>query len=440
MRNEHSLYFETEKRPKHVKKGNYSSYNNPSFLRALSMSTFNPNEFRQHFPCFSSSSKLGVYLDNAATTQLPDVVIETLLDYARSGRSNVHRSSHPRANQLTEQFEKARQRILQWLNAPSDGQIVWSSGTTMGLNLVANGLSGHFKKGQTILVSALEHHANLVPWQQLCQKEQLQLDIIPVTAQGDLDLHIFEQQLQKDVALVAVAHVSNSLGSENDIDRVCKLARQYGALSIIDGAQAVAHRRIDLTLIDCDAYVFSGHKMYGPNGIGVLYGRNSLLDILTPSFYGGEMVDQVSYQQATFRELPFRLEAGTPNIAGALGLATVADFLEQWGEDRIQYEQQLLDYTFKSLSQINGVHIIANPSKRCAVLPFEVEGIHPFDITTWLNEQQIAIRCGHHCAMPVTEQFTQHGSIRLSVASYNTHQDIDQFITTLIQAIDINRL
>ncbi|CAG9000878.1 MAG: putative cysteine desulfurase [Candidatus Celerinatantimonas neptuna] len=431
---------ESEKHLNHVKKYNYSGYNMPSFIRALSMNTFNPIAFRQHFPCFSSLSTLGIYLDNAATTQLPDVVIDTLLDYARTGRSNVHRSSHQRANQLTEQFEQAREEIHQWLNAPSDGQIIWTSGTTMSLNLLANGLRQYVQKGQTVLVSALEHHANLVPWQQLCQQEQLQLEIIPVTPSGDLDLQLFEKQLQNNVALVAVAHVSNSLGSENDIHKICQLARQYNAFSIIDGAQAVAHKKINLTSVNCDAYVFSGHKMYGPNGIGVLYGSHSFLDVLTPSFYGGEMVDQVSYQQASFRELPFRLEAGTPNIAGALGLAATTDFLDQWGNGRIQYEQHLLNYTAQSLSQIEEVHIIANPTLRCAVLPFEVEGIHPFDITTWLNEQQIAIRCGHHCAIPVTEQFTKYGSIRLSIASYNTQHEIDQFITTLKQAIDINKL
>lgn len=404
------------------------------------MNTFEPLAFRNRFPCFAGNSDLGIYLDNAATTQLPDVVIETLNSYYAQGRSNVHRSSHQRANQLTNEFEQARQTVLNWANATADHELIWTSGTTHGLNLIANGLSEHFQPGQKILVSAMEHHANLLPWQRLCQQQQLQLEIIPVTDTGDLDWAAFKQQLDETTALVAIAHVSNSLGTCNDIAKACQMAHQFDALAIIDGAQAVAHLPLDVKAIDCDAYVFSGHKMYAPNGIGAIIGKRNLLELLRPMWLGGEMVRQVSYQSATYQPLPYRLEAGTPNIAGALGLATAVEFLSQYPL-RGAYEQQLLNYLVEQLSMIEVVKLVGTPQYRCGVVAFEFENdIHPFDIASWLNEQQIAVRCGHHCAMPITERFTQYGSIRVSVAAYNVRSEIDEFIQQLKQAIALNLL
>ncbi|MFM2480006.1 aminotransferase class V-fold PLP-dependent enzyme [Celerinatantimonas sp. YJH-8] len=403
------------------------------------MNTFDPQTFRNSFPCFQTND-LGIYLDNAATTQLPEQVIAMLNSYYLQGRSNVHRSSHPRAQMLTDQFEQARETVAQWLNVAEDSQIIWTSGTTASLNMLAYGLQGQFLPGQKVLVSTMEHHANLLPWQRLCQHENLRLEIIPVTSEGELDWPAYEALLDDSTAIVAVAHVSNSLGTCNDVAKICHLAKTVGAISIIDGAQAVAHLPVDLNAIGCDAYAFSGHKMYAPSGVGVLYGRSTLLKRLHPLLLGGEMVKHVSFNTASFRELPFTLEAGTPNIAGVLGLAEAVEFLKTWDNGRYTYEQNLLNYTYNQLHEIDGLRLLGAPKQRCGVLAFEVQGIHPFDITAWLNEQRIAIRCGHHCAIPLTEQFTQQGSIRVSLAAYNTIDEINYFIEQLKQAIDINRL
>ncbi|CAG9296999.1 aminotransferase class V-fold PLP-dependent enzyme [Celerinatantimonas diazotrophica] len=402
------------------------------------MKSFNPDEFRNHFRCFSTSETLGIYLDNAATTQIPDEVLQALASYYSSGRSNVHRSSYPLANKLTQQFEQARTIVAQWLNGSARG-VIWTSGTTDGLNRLADGLRGHFKSEQTILVSALEHHANLVPWQQLCVKDNLTLRIIPTTETGDIDYAAYQQLLQiHNVAVVCCCHVSNSLGVCNDVQEITRLAHQHGALAIIDGAQAVAHLDIDLQLIDCDAYLFSGHKVYAPTGIGAIVGQTHFLEQLQPCRFGGEMVKKVTYQDATFRELPYRLEPGTPNIDGVLALSAAIRFLSAHQEGKQAYEQQLLAYCESQLHQIKELTILAHPKHRCGVISFVVNHVHPFDIADWLNNQQISVRCGFHCAMPITEQWAHQGSLRISLAAYNTFYEIDQFIESLKQAIDIN--
>ncbi|MFM2484220.1 aminotransferase class V-fold PLP-dependent enzyme [Celerinatantimonas yamalensis] len=404
------------------------------------MPLFDPTAFRREFSCFSSSDMLGIYLDNAATTQLPDEVVQTLVSYYQQGRSNVHRSSSLLANQVTIAFEQARTTVAAWLGADTE-QLIWTSGSTDGLNRIASGLTGQFQENQAIIVSALEHHANLIPWQQVCQQNNLQLLIIPTTEAGDLDLTQFEYLLNThSVALVACCHVANSLGTHNNVALISKLSHQYGALCVIDGAQAVAHLDVDIKQLDCDAYVFSGHKMYAPTGIGALIGRIDFLERLTPTRFGGEMVREVGYYNASYRELPYRLEPGTPNIDGALALAQAVTFIRRWHAGRHDYEQNLLNYTIAQLAAIDGVKLVATPLQQCAVIAFEVIDVHPFDITSWLNEQQIAIRCGYHCAMPITKALTRYGSIRVSLASYNTQSDIDLFIQTLQQAIDINRL
>ncbi|MFM2478429.1 aminotransferase class V-fold PLP-dependent enzyme [Celerinatantimonas sp. MCCC 1A17872] len=404
------------------------------------MQLFNPDEFRHHFRCFSTSQTLGIYLDNAATTQIPDEVCQTLLNYYQSGRANVHRSSYPLASEITQQFEKVRTLVAKWLNG-SAKEVIWTSGTTDGLNRIADGLNGHFKSGQTILVSALEHHANLVPWQQLCARDKLTLAIIPTTETGDLDYQSYQKLLEThDVALVCCCHVSNSLGVCNDVQKITQLAHQHGALAIIDGAQAVAHLDIDLQFINCDAYLFSGHKVYAPTGIGAIMGQHDFLEQLHPSRFGGEMVQKVTYQNATFRAMPYRLEPGTPNIDGVLALGTAISFLTEHQSGKKAYEQQLLAYCESQLQQINELTILAQPQQRCSVISFVVNNVHPFDIADWLNTQRIAVRCGFHCAMPITEQWAHQGSIRVSLAAYNTFEEIDRFIDSLNQAININLL
>lgn len=404
------------------------------------MKLFNPDEFRNHFRCFSTSETLGIYLDNAATTQIPDEVLQVLVNYYSSGRANVHRSSYPLASEITHQFEQARTQIANWLKG-SAKEVIWTSGTTDGLNRLADGLSGYFKSGQTILVSALEHHANLVPWQQLCTKDHLTLKIIPTTETGDIDYTAYQLLLQNEhVGAVCCCHVSNSLGVCNDVQQITQLAHKYGALAIIDGAQAVAHLDINLKLIGCDAYLFSGHKVYAPTGIGAIIGQNGFLERLPPCRFGGEMVQKVTYKDATFRELPYRLEPGTPNIDGVLALSAAINFLTAHQKGKQAYEQQLLEYCESQLQQIQELTILAHPKQRCGVISFIVNDVHPFDIADWLNSQQIAVRCGFHCAMPITEQWAHQGSLRISLAAYNTFNEIAQFIESLKQAISINLL
>jgi cysteine sulfinate desulfinase/cysteine desulfurase/selenocysteine lyase len=399
--------------------------------------TFNDNSFRQHFPILAHSDNAPVYLDSAATTQMPQPVMDAINQYYREGHGNVHRATHVFSRHATTAYEAARKRVARWIHAPHPHSIIWTSGTTAGINLIAAGLDSKIKPHQTILVSAMEHHANLIPWQQLAKRTGAKLAIIAVTPSGDLDLADFERQLDHDTALVALAHVSNSLGTVNPVAQVCRMAKDVGAMSIIDGAQAIAHCAVDVQRIGCDAYVLSGHKMYGPTGIGVIYGKLELLESLHPTTFGGEMVSHVSYSDAQFAQLPHRLEAGTPNISGAIGLAAAIDFIEQWPiAQRQAHEQQLLSYARKTLSQLPRVHLLANPAMSAGIVAFEVEGIHPHDIATLLDQQGIAIRCGHHCAMPITAQFAPQGSLRASFGLYNRPADIDalcQGLTNLLE-------
>lgn len=404
------------------------------------MPSFDPLLFRQQFSCFKDNPNMGIYFDNAATTQLPDVVIEALMAHYRRGRSNVHRSSHHLANAVGEQFEHARQVVADYFNASAQ-QVIWTNGTTDGINRIAHGLTGRFSTGQTILVSAMEHHANLVPWQQLCLRDELTLEIIPFNAQGELDISALQTLLEThNVALVACCHVANSLGIVNDVQTITQLAHQYQAYCIIDGAQAVAHLPIDSQQINADAYVFSGHKMYAPTGVGAIIGQADFLEQLTPQIFGGEMVSHVDYFSAQFRELPYRLEAGTPNIDGVIGLARACQFLNTFSDGRQAYEAQLYAYAKTQLETIDAIRLINHSDTACSILAFEPHNIHPFDLTSWLNENNIAIRCGYHCAMPVTESLTQSGSIRLSLCAYNTQTEIDQFMTILNSGIAINLL
>lgn len=400
--------------------------------------SFNHNSFRQHFPVLAHSASQLIYLDSAATTQLPQPVMDAIQAYYQLGHGNVHRAGHAFARHATEAYESARTRVATWINAEDPKSVIWTNGCTAGINTLAYGLEAQIQAGQTILVSAMEHHANLVPWQQLAKRCNAHLDVIPVTARGDLDLAAFENKLSRNTAIVAVTHVSNSLGTINPVAQICRQASSFGALSIIDGAQAIAHCPIDVQRLGCDAYLFSGHKMYGPTGIGVLYGKPALLESLKPSLFGGEMVSQVSFEESYFSELPHRLEAGTPNISGAIGLAAAIDFLEQWPiAQRQEHERQLLSYAKAQLSQIDGVKILVQPAMSTAVLPFDVEGIHPQDVATLLDQSGIAIRCGHHCAMPITQQFAPKGSLRASFALYNNRGDIDALCKALINLIEL---
>lgn len=379
-----------------------------------------------------------IYFDNAASTQLPNVVIQRMHDYYTHQHANVHRGSHFLSDNATAAFEQARLTAQHFLNAQSSDEIIWTQGTTDGLNLLSQVLyPSCIQQGDTIVVSGFEHHANLVPWQQLAQRHQCKLLVIPVTEEGVLDLDHLRQHLTTRCRLFAINHVSNVTGAIQPLSQLFALARQCGACIVIDGAQAAAHIPVDVQALDCDFYVFSGHKVYGPTGIGVLYGKQALLSELPPYRFGGEMVRHVSYQNATFQSLPFRFEAGTPNISSAIGLGCALDFLmqqrQQWPLE--QHEQQCAIYLKQQLQQLPDVQLLPSTEQHIALQSFTVKEINSLDIACLLDQQGIALRCGQHCAMPLHQALQRDTSLRASLAMYNTCTEIDAFIKALHKTI-----
>ncbi|WP_026960607.1 aminotransferase class V-fold PLP-dependent enzyme [Aliagarivorans taiwanensis] len=388
--------------------------------------------FRSLFPCFSTKDRFPVYLDSAASTQLPQSVIDAQVNYCRAGHANVNRSGHTLARQATDKFNQTRQLVAAHIGAQAE-QLIWTSGTTDAINTVASGLTHLLTADDEIWTTELEHHANLVTWQQLAATTGASLRYIPVLENGDLDIAHFEAQLSKRCKLVAIAHVSNTTGTINPVARVARLAQQFDAKVLVDGAQAVAHLKVDVNQLDCDYYVFSGHKMYGPTGIGALYGKPAALDALQPSKFGGEMISKVSLSGSEWNQLPYRLEAGTPNIIGALGMGAAAQFLADIEfNERHRHERQLLSYALQQLSTHPEVELLAKPMLQTSVIAFRLRDIHPQDAATLLDQQGIALRCGHHCAMPLSAKLSDVGSLRISFGLYNEPADVD----ALMQAID----
>lgn len=405
------------------------------------MTAFDIWQVRQQFPILDQqiNGYPLIYLDNAATTQKPESVLAAMMDYYRFQNSNVHRSAHTLAGRATEAFELARDKVASFLNAADRAEIIWTRGTTEAINLVAYswGMS-NLKAGDEILVSAMEHHANLVPWQQVAKETGAVIKIIPLTERGDLDLEQYQLMLTEKVRLVSVAHVSNVLGTVNPVTEMTKLAHAVGAMILIDGAQAVAHNQIDVQDIDCDFYVFSGHKVYGPTGIGVLYGKLSILTNLKPWQYGGEMIEKVSYLDSTFNLPPYRFEAGTPAIAEAIGLSEALSFIQiQHHAGAEQYHQQLLTQLIDGLNQLRGVRIIGQPAKRQGVVSIVIDGCHHHDVCHLLDAQGIAVRAGHHCAMPLIDSLGLSGTLRIAPGIYNSDQEITRFLTSLQQAMEL---
>lgn len=396
------------------------------------------NKIRKDFPILSQTvnGKPLVYLDNAATTQKPVQVIERIVKYYEEENSNVHRGVHRLSQIATEEYENARQYIGQFIGASSSNEIIFTRGTTESVNLLSNVLSHLVDEGDEILVSAMEHHSNLVPWQQLCKRKKAVLKIIPLTENGDIDLDAFKKLLNARTKILSIAHISNVLGTINPIKKMTEMAHQQDVVVVVDGAQALAHEPIDVSSIDCDFYTFSAHKAYGPMGIGVLYGKEAWLLKIPPYHYGGEMVDQVSFEETTFNVLPFKFEAGTPNVAGALGMETALRYIRSVGMDQIKsYEDELLEYASKSIETIPGLSIIGKAKRKTAVLSFVIEGIHPYDCGTLLDQMGIAIRTGHHCAQPLIESLGLSGTLRASLAIYNNKEDIDAFVHALKKAV-----
>ncbi|NBW28685.1 MAG: cysteine desulfurase [Flavobacteriaceae bacterium] len=394
-------------------------------------------KIRADFPILSQkvNGKPLVYFDNGATSQKPQVVIDAIAKYYQEINANIHRGVHTLSQLATDAYEASRGKIQNHINAKFPHEVLFTSGTTHGINLVANGFASILKSGDEVLVSALEHHSNIVPWQILCEKTGAILRVIPMDENGELILSEFDKLLSNKTKIVTVNHISNALGTVNPIKYIIAKTHEFGAAILIDGAQAVPHLKPDVQELDCDFYVFSGHKICGPTGTGILYGKEDWLNKLPPYQGGGEMIKEVTFEKTTYAELPHKFEAGTPNIAGGIVLGTAVDYMNQVGFENIQIqEKELLEYGTKRLLEIDGLKIYGTSKEKTSVISFNIEGIHPYDIGTIIDKLGIAVRTGHHCAQPIMDFFNIPGTIRASFAFYNTKEEIDIFVEALKRA------
>ncbi|MEE3412299.1 MAG: cysteine desulfurase [Bacteroidales bacterium] len=380
-----------------------------------------------------------IYFDNAASTQKPRCVIDALSNYYTHLNANVHRGVHWLSGKATDEFELARQRVQQFINAPHSEDIIFTRGTTESINLLAESLSKSFlSEDDEVIITEMEHHSNIVPWHIARDKYHFTLKYIPITDKGELNLDVFRQILSPKTKLVSLAHISNTLGTVNPIKEIISLCHQNKTMVIVDGAQSIAHLDIDVQDMDCDFYCFSGHKVYAPMGIGVLYGKKEYLEKMYPYQGGGEMIKEVSMEQTVFNDVPFRFEAGTPSVADTIGLGVALEYIKQIGmKDIIEYEDRLMDYATERLQAIEGVRIFGNSENKSSCISFLVEGIHHLDLGTMLDMQGVAIRTGHHCAEPVMRRYDIEGTDRISFAMYNTIEEIDNFIICLKKAISM---
>ncbi len=396
---------------------------------------------RSDFPLLSQQAhnKQLAYLDNAATTQKPNAVIEAIAHYYRVDNANVHRGVYELSERATQSYEATRNKVQNFLNAWSREEIIFVRGATEAINLVAQSYARPaLKPGDEILISAMEHHSNIVPWQMVCKKTGAQLAIIPINDSAEIMLERYQQLLNEKTRLVAVTHVSNALGSINPVQQMITMAHEKEIPVLLDGAQAAAHLSVDVQALDCDFYTFSSHKAYGPTGVGVLYGKKRHLDAMEPYQGGGDMISSVRFEHTEYNSLPYKFEAGTPNIAGVVGFGAALDYLSAVGFDNIvQREQQLLDYATLKLQAISGLHIIGRAKNKASIISFVLDCAHSHDISTILDHQGVAIRAGHHCAMPVMERFNVPATARASMAFYNNEADIDQLVRGLAQVFKL---
>ena len=395
---------------------------------------FSPDLLRKDFPILDQEINGAplAYLDNAASTQKPKAVIDAICNYYNKDHSNVHRGVHSLSVRATELYEQSRSKIAQFINANSSNEIVFTRGTTESINILASSLSKSIGEGDEILISTMEHHSNIVPWQELSLKTGANLKVIPINELGEIKLDHLEGMLNDQTKLISITHTSNTLGTINPIKEIIKMAHLKDTKVIIDGAQAIAHQNIDVQDLDCDFYAFSGHKLYGPTGIGVLYGKENLLNELPPYQFGGEMIIKVTFEDTSYNSLPYKFEAGTPNIAGSIGLGSAIDYLESIPFDLCQqHEMSLHNYALEKLKSVDGLQLIGESSEKSPIISFIIENIHPHDIGTILNQKGVAVRTGHHCTMPLMDYFSIAGTIRASFSFYNTIQEIDQMIDAL---------
>lgn len=393
--------------------------------------SFPVEKIRAQFPILQRTlyGKPMVYLDNAATSQKPQVVIEAIVDYYTRYNANIHRGVHTLSQEATDAYEAARKKIQKHFNAEKLHEIIFTSGTTHGINLVANGFAALLQKGDEVIVSALEHHSNIVPWQMLCEKTGARLRVIPMNENGTLDISSYRHLLSNKTRLVFVNHISNALGVINPVKDMIEMAHQAGAAVLIDGAQSCAHIRPDVQALDADFYVASAHKMCGPTGVGVLYGKEKWLKKLPPYQGGGEMIAEVTFEKTTYADLPHKFEAGTPNICGGIVFGTAIDFLNGIGFENIEaYERELLRYTTEKLKEIDGLTIYGDVAEKTSVISFNLKNIHPYDVGSILDKLGIAVRTGHHCAQPIMDAFKIPGTVRASFAFYNTFEEADRLV------------
>lgn len=399
---------------------------------------FDVEKIRVDFPILHQqiNGQSLVYLDNAATTQKPNVVIDAISDYYRNDNSNVHRGAHTLADRATVKFEAARDKVATFLNSPSSQQIIWTRGTTESINLVAASWGrANLQAGDRILVSMMEHHSNIVPWQLVAQSVGATVEAIPVDANGNLEMTAFEDMLDARVKMVAVGHVSNAMGSINPVEKIITLAHGVGARVLIDGAQAVSHWAVDVQQLGCDFYVFSAHKLFGPTGLGVLYGKRDLLDSMPPYQGGGEMIETVSFAGTTFNQLPYKFEAGTPDIAGVIGFGAAIDYLDSIDRNAAaEHEQALLNYAEEKARATTGITLVGTAAHKTSVMSFLLDGAHPADVGVLLDKQGIAVRTGNHCAQPIMDQLGIPGTVRASFSFYNTFAEVDRLFVAIEKA------
>ncbi|MFT5861216.1 MAG: cysteine desulfurase/selenocysteine lyase [Flavobacteriaceae bacterium] len=403
---------------------------------------FNIENIRAEFPTIHRTvyGKDLIYFDNGATSQKPQVVIDAINTYYTENNSNIHRGVHYLSQLATAQYEEARKIIQTYINAPLEEEVLFTKGTSDGINLVAFSFGELLNEGDEIIISAMEHHSNIVPWQMMCERKGCKLLVIPINDRGELIMEEFDRMLSSKTKLVAVTHISNSLGTINPIEEIIEKSHAIGAKVLIDGAQSIQHMRVDVQALDCDFFAFSGHKVFGPTGIGILYGKKEILDQMPPYQGGGDMIAKVTFEKTTYNDLPHKFEAGTPHIAGGICLGTAIKFISELDMDAVQaHEQHLASYAEEQLVKIEGMRLIGTAQNKTSVVSFIIDGIHPFDLGTLLDKQGVAVRTGHHCTQPLMDFFKIPGTIRASFAFYNTIEEIDIFISALHRAINMLR-
>ncbi len=413
----------------------------PAAQRSSTALTFDVDKVREDFPILRQEirGKPLVYLDNANTTQKPQVVLDTLARYYTSDNANIHRSTHLLSERATEGFEGARSKVQRFLNAAQPAEIVFTRNATESINLVSNSYGRqHLRAGYEVILSAMEHHSNIVPWQILCEDKGAKLRVIPMNDDGELLLNEYERLLSPRTKFVSIVHMSNSLGTINPVHRMIEMAHAWNVPVLVDGAQAAYHMKVDVRALDCDFYVFSGHKLYGPTGIGVLYGKRNFLEEMPPYQGGGDMIRSVTFEKTLYNHVPHKFEAGTPHIAGAIGLGAAIDYLESLGIENLAiHEGEVLAYGTEALAGIPGLRMIGTARDKASILSFVLDGLHPHDIGTVLDQEGIAVRTGQHCTQPVMDRFGLPATVRASLALYNTKEEIDALVKGLHQVLEV---